>query len=90
MGRFRSQKNFPRIIDIDIIDFKGFVIKSKNLEIPHPRAHERNFVLYPLKEINKSWIHPSLKKNIDFFIKKLTTTSRIEITRVKKSDIKEL
>ena len=88
MGRIRNAKNQPRIIDIDIIDFNGKVIDLENLKIPHPRAHIRNFVLYPLKELNSNWIHPSIKQNIDFFIKKLSSTSRIEITRIKKSDIK--
>jgi len=87
IGRIKSKKNDPRVCDIDIIDFKGFVKNTKNLQLPHPRCHLRNFVLYPIKEINSKWIHPVLGKNVVFLIKKLSQNSRIEITRMKKSVI---
>ena len=87
IGRIRSNKNDPRVCDIDIIDFKGCVKKAENLELPHPRCHQRNFVLYPIKEINSKWIHPVLRKNVDFLINGLNENSRIEITRLKKSVI---
>ena len=66
MGRkSRDSKNYEsRIIDIDIILFDDLVLAEKNLKIPHPKFHERNFVLLPLFEINKNWIHPKLKKHI--------------------------
>ena len=47
----------------------------------------RNFVLYPIKEIDPKWIHPILKKNVDFLINQLSQNSRIEITRLNKSVI---
>ena len=47
----------------------------------------RNFVLYPIKEIDPNWVHPIFKKNVDFFISKLSQISRIEITRLPKSVI---
>ena len=61
--------------------------KKKLLEIPHPRSHSRNFVLYPIKQIDPNWIHPFFKKNVDFFINELSQNSRIEITRLRKSVI---
>ncbi len=68
LGRKIAPQNHPRNCDIDILDFNGRIIKSKkdtiNLEIPHPRMHNRNFVLMPLFEICKNWSHPKLKKNI--------------------------
>tara|TARA_B100000963_G_scaffold334016_1_gene326853 strand:+ start:776 stop:1285 length:510 start_codon:yes stop_codon:yes gene_type:complete len=87
IGRVKSKKNAPRVCDIDIIDFKGVVIKTKSLELPHPRGHMRNFVLYPIKEIDPHWIHPILKKNVDILINELSQNSRIEITRLNKSVI---
>jgi 2-amino-4-hydroxy-6-hydroxymethyldihydropteridine diphosphokinase len=63
LGRKKSLKNSPRICDIDIIDFDGLVLKDK-LCLPHARMHERNFVLFPLFEIEKEWVHPIKKVNI--------------------------
>ena len=87
MGRVKSKKNSPRVCDIDIIDFNGLIKKTKNLQLPHPRSHLRNFVLFPIKEIDPEWIHPILRKNVDFLISDLTRISRIEITRLSKSVI---
>jgi 2-amino-4-hydroxy-6-hydroxymethyldihydropteridine diphosphokinase len=78
----RGLKNKPRTCDIDLIDYNRKVINNKIISIPHPRAHLRNFVLFPLKEIYPMWIHPVLNKKIDFLIKKLSFKLRNEITRM--------
>ena len=85
IGRVKSKKNDPRVCDIDIIDFNGDIIKLKNLSIPHTKSHLRNFVLYPIVEIDPKWLHPIYRKNAQFFINKLSQKSRIEITRLKKN-----
>ena len=87
LGRVRIKKNEPRTCDIDIIDFNGIIIENKDLIIPHPKLHLRNFVIYPLKEIEPDWIHPIFNKKIDTFFKKLDENSHNEITRLGKSDI---
>ncbi len=87
IGRVKTKKNDPRVCDIDIIDFQGMVKTNKFVKLPHPRLHTRNFVLYPIKEIDPKWIHPILKKNVDFLINQLNQNSRIEITRLRKSVI---
>ena len=87
IGRVKSKKNDPRVCDIDIIDFNGLIKENKFLKLPHPRSHIRNFVLYPIKEIDPKWIHPIFKKNVDFLINELSQNSRIEITRLRKSVI---
>ena len=87
LGRTRIKKNEPRTCDIDIIDFNGKIIKNEELETPHPRLHLRNFVIYPLKEIEPNWFHPIYNKNIDSFFKELDKNSHNEITRLIKSDI---
>ena len=45
--------------------------KFKNLSIPHTKSHLRNFVLYPINQIDPNWSHPILKKNVKFLINKL-------------------
>ena len=87
IGRIKTKKNEPRVCDIDIIDFNGLIINSRILKLPHPRSHNRNFVLYPIKEIDPNWIHPIYRKNIDFLINELSQKTRIEITRLRKSVI---
>ena len=87
LGRIRSKKNEPRTCDIDIIDYNGEIIKNDSLKIPHPKSHLRNFVIYPLKEIEPEWIHPIYKKKIDKFFINLDKNSHNEITRLGKSDI---
>ena len=87
LGRIRIKKNEPRTCDIDIIDFNGEIIKNDELVTPHPRLHLRNFVIYPLKEIEPNWSHPIFNKNIDSFFHELEKNSHNEITRLIKSDI---
>jgi len=57
LGRKKRKKNAPRECDIDIIDYKSQKIKDKII-LPHPRMTKRNFVLFPLYELDKAWIHP--------------------------------
>ncbi len=85
IGRIKTKKNDPRVIDIDIVDFNGLIKDSKDLILPHPKAHLRNFVLYPILEIDPKWSHPILKKNAQFLINNLSQKSRIEITRLHKN-----
>ena len=85
MGRIKSKKNDPRVCDIDIIDFNGNIVNFKNLSNPHKKSHLRNFVLYPINQIDPNWSHPILKKNVKFLINKLNLKSRIEITRLNKN-----
>ena len=72
IGRKKSPKNHPRICDIDIIDFKGLNLKvqfnGQNIVTLHPRMHKRNFVIFPLYELNKTWVHPKTRVNINNII----------------------
>jgi 2-amino-4-hydroxy-6-hydroxymethyldihydropteridine diphosphokinase len=70
LGRKRdSNKNSDRTIDIDILFFNSEVISGKEIDIPHPRLHQRNFVLKPLNEIAGEFKHPVLKKTISALLK---------------------
>ena len=51
LGRERGEKWGPRTIDLDLIQYGGLISKAAELELPHPRAHERRFVLEPWHEI---------------------------------------
>ena len=81
LGRKKSPKNSPRVCDIDIIDFDGLVLKDK-LSLPHTRMHERNFVLFPLFEIEKEWVHPIKKVNIKKLILSLSNNDIRSIKQI--------
>ncbi|MEN6622906.1 MAG: 2-amino-4-hydroxy-6-hydroxymethyldihydropteridine diphosphokinase [Smithella sp.] len=59
MGRMREIKGGPRIIDIDLLFYNQDVINEKDLIVPHPEIHKRQFVLEPLNEIASFFIHPT-------------------------------
>jgi 2-amino-4-hydroxy-6-hydroxymethyldihydropteridine diphosphokinase len=67
----------PREIDIDILFFDEVVINTENLKIPHPRLHERDFVLLPLKDLDENLIHPILNKSVKDLVKELKEKSVI-------------
>lgn len=64
MGRERTLKNAPRVIDIDILLFNNEIINLPHLHIPHALLPERRFALTPLEEIAANIIHPVLKLSI--------------------------
>jgi 2-amino-4-hydroxy-6-hydroxymethyldihydropteridine diphosphokinase len=64
LGRQESFPNGPRLIDIDILFYDELILYSPSLVIPHPRLHERAFVLLPLMDLDPELIHPINKKSI--------------------------
>jgi 2-amino-4-hydroxy-6-hydroxymethyldihydropteridine diphosphokinase len=64
MGRQRKQQKGPRTIDIDILLFGSSVIEIPSLTIPHPKLHQRRFVLEPLAEIAPDARHPVFKRTV--------------------------
>jgi 2-amino-4-hydroxy-6-hydroxymethyldihydropteridine diphosphokinase len=64
LGRTKTVKNGPRTIDIDILFYADYILKTKSLVIPHPLLQERLFVLQPMMDIDPTLIHPVLKKSI--------------------------
>lgn len=60
MGRERWARNAPRTLDLDLIAHGRRVLDEPGLIVPHPRAHERRFVMGPLAEIAPAWTHPVL------------------------------
>lgn len=59
-GRVRRERWGPRTLDLDLLDFGGRVLERPELSLPHPRLHERAFVLVPLAEVAPDWRHPLL------------------------------
>tara|TARA_B100000700_G_scaffold161510_1_gene178862 strand:- start:167 stop:694 length:528 start_codon:yes stop_codon:yes gene_type:complete len=84
LGRKKTPKNYPRTCDIDIIDYdqkvKSINLNNIKIEIPHPRMHERNFVLIPLFEISKNWNHPNFNHKIS---KLLSNINNNELRSIK-------
>ena len=64
LGRTPTVRWGPRVIDLDILFYDDLVMKTADLEIPHPGIAERYFVLKPLSEIAPDMMHPVLKKSI--------------------------
>jgi dihydropteroate synthase len=77
-GRVRTERNAPRLIDLDIVSYHDAVLNSDELTIPHPRAHERAFVLCPLRDIAPNWIHPVSKKSLSQLIDELPKEQEIK------------
>lgn len=77
LGRIRNNSNEyqAREIDIDIITFDEKIIKTKTLEIPHPRMQDRLFVLKPVEDLQTDFVHPILKKNISELLLECPDTS---------------
>ncbi len=64
LGREQNFRWGPRLIDLDILFYDDLVLASPPLVIPHPRLHERAFVLVPLADVAPDLIHPVLKQSV--------------------------
>jgi 2-amino-4-hydroxy-6-hydroxymethyldihydropteridine diphosphokinase len=80
LGRVPNFQNGPRLIDIDILFYDDLVLDLQPLVIPHPRLHERAFVLVPLNDIAPDLIHPVLGKPVSEL---LLDVDRMEIVEYK-------
>ncbi len=70
MGRKKTLRWGPRVIDVDILTYGEKIFTSDGLTIPHPEMHRRKFVLIPLAEIDPSFIHPQRKKSVEKMIRR--------------------
>lgn len=78
LGRTRTFRNAPRTIDIDILAHGARELRTPDLDVPHPRLHERAFVLVPLAEVAPHWRHPVLDRTAGSLLADLSPASRIE------------
>ncbi len=79
MGRVRIEKWGERIIDIDILFYNDEIIETNNLCIPHPYISKRRFVLSPLDEIAKNYIHPILQKTINKLLSQCLDEEKVSV-----------
>lgn len=70
-GRVRAKTGEPRTLDLDLILYGNLVIDEPGLAVPHPRFHERGFVLTPLAEIAPGWVDPRSGRTIADLAKQL-------------------
>ncbi len=64
-GRIRGAVNAARTLDLDIVDMDGVVRTGPDPVLPHPRAHQRAFVLKPLRDVAPGWVHPGLGRTVE-------------------------
>ena len=81
LGRKKKSKNSPRTCDIDLISYNQKILTG-NITIPHKRMHRRNFVLIPLFDIEKDWMHPVKKTNIKKLIYSLPNNDIRSINQI--------
>src|SRR5262249_404086 len=77
-GRVRGERNAARMLDLDLLDYESTVVHTHSLVLPHPRLHERRFVLVPLAAIAPSWRHPIFGVTAVELLARLPTNQQIE------------
>lgn len=75
-GRVRGLRNGPRTLDLDILDYDGLHKHSNRLQLPHPRMHDRAFMLLPLMEVDPDWQHPVMDVSGREFLDRLSNTDK--------------
>lgn len=78
MGRRRTFRDAPRVIDLDLLDYEGVLARTPALTLPHPRMAERGFVLQPLDEAAPGWRHPETGESARELLSRAGTLERVE------------
>ena len=73
-GRIRRERWGPRTLDLDLLLYGDRVMDTSSLTLPHPRMHERAFVLVPLAEIAPDWRHPVNQKTVKELLSQVNTS----------------
>ncbi len=78
IGRRRTFPGGPRVIDLDLLFFEDQRIETEELQIPHPRLHQRQFVLIPLSEIDPYFLHPVLNRTVEDLLGEIEEDQGVE------------
>lgn len=79
LGRARSFPNAPRTLDLDLLMVDDVILDTPELTLPHPRLHERVFVLVPLAEIAPEFVHPRIGKSVQELSHTLPDQGGVEV-----------
>jgi len=79
MGKSVPFRGGPRKIDIDLLLYGKRIVKSRNLTVPHPRLHERMFVLVPLAQIAPAAVHPGLGKTAARLLRECGSEEKVSL-----------
>lgn len=79
LGRNRELSKAPRTIDLDLLFYGDQTSDTLRLQLPHPRLHQRRFVLLPLLELAPNLVHPTLNKTVAELLEIAPTQSRVEL-----------
>lgn len=79
LGRKRTVPKGPRTIDLDLLIYQKERRESEFLILPHPRLHERKFVLMPLAELCPKLVHPELNESIEELLRRSPDQSKVEV-----------
>jgi 2-amino-4-hydroxy-6-hydroxymethyldihydropteridine diphosphokinase len=79
LGRDENNRLGPRTIDLDILFYGQRVINEPDLVVPHPRLHQRRFVLMPLSELDPLWMHPSRHRTITQLLAEVQDQSEVHL-----------
>lgn len=74
LGRRRSAPNAARTVDLDLLDYRGLIHAAPGdggLVVPHPRLHERRFVLLPLRDVAPDWRHPRSGLDVEAMLRRI-------------------
>ena len=86
-GRIRSAPNAARVLDLDLLDYEGSVTEEgAAVRLPHPRLHERAFVLIPLGDVAPKWRHPVLEQDVSQMIAALSEGDAVRRIAPEKND----
>ncbi len=80
LGRARSFPNAPRTLDLDLLMVDDVILDTPQLILPHPRLHERAFVLVPLAEIASEFVHPRFGKSVQELLHTLPDQGGVEVS----------
>ena len=78
-GRVRHERNEARTLDLDLLDYDGVIREDGGLILPHPRLHERAFVLKPLSEVAPDWRHPVSERSAAELLAELPEEARAAV-----------